>query len=103
MMKMLLESLGYQVWTAGDIAQATGMLANEAFDLMISDLGLPDGTGHQLMHKIRASGSPLRAIALSGYGQEEDVKRSSEAGFSAHLVKPVDAEALLETVEGLFQ
>ena len=60
---------------------------------MISDLGLPDGTGHELMRAIRER-HDIRGIALSGYGMEDDLRRSEEAGFAEHLTKPVDLTRL---------
>ncbi len=98
MMKMLLETLGYRVETAGDVKQALQAIEAQPFDLLISDLGLPDGSGIELIREIRQRGHALKAIALSGYGQEDDVRRSKDAGFTTHLVKPVDAELLMETV-----
>ena len=71
------------------------------FDLLISDLGLPDRSGIELMQELRQRRHNLKGIALSGYGQQEDLRRSKEAGFSVHLVKPVDADLLLETIAGL--
>lgn len=53
------------------------------------------------MREIRQRGHGIKGIALSGYGQDEDVRRSKEAGFAAHLVKPVDAEVLMETVAAI--
>jgi CheY-like chemotaxis protein len=64
------------------------------FDLLLSDIGLPDGTGHDLLRHIRVRRGNLPAIAVSGYGMEEDVRQSSEAGFAEHLVKPVDLAKL---------
>ena len=68
--------------------------------LVISDLGLPDGSGYDLMRKLRAD-HRLRGIALSGFGMEEDVRRAEEAGFSRHLTKPVDFDLLLSTIREL--
>jgi len=70
------------------------------FDLLISDLGLPDGSGHVLMEEIRRRYA-IPGIALSGYAMEEDLRLSSEAGFSAHLVKPVDLGELTATIDRL--
>ncbi len=79
------------------IADATAIAAAEKFDLVVSDLGLPDGTGIQLMQKLRADHG-LRGIALSGYGMEEDIARSREAGFVAHIIKPVQIAELRRTI-----
>jgi DNA-binding NarL/FixJ family response regulator len=64
----------------------------------MSDLGLPDGSGHDLMRELCRRGIRLPAIALSGYGQEEDIQRSFAAGFAAHLTKPASREAIAETI-----
>ena len=65
------------------------MLETEAVDVVISDLGLPDRTGYQLVAELRERHRGLKAIALSGYGMEDDIHRSLSAGFVDHLVKPV--------------
>jgi signal transduction histidine kinase len=100
-MKMLLAESGYVVEIAADVRQALKAVESASFDLLLSDLGLPDGTGIDLMQELRRRGNALKGIALSGYGQEEDMRRSKEAGFSAHLIKPADADALIESIEGL--
>jgi CheY-like chemotaxis protein len=64
------------------------------FDALISDLGLPDRNGFVLLREIRSTHPTLPAIALSGYGMDEDVKRAKDAGFTAHLVKPVPFDQL---------
>lgn len=95
----LLESAGYRVNTAGDVAQALKEIRSQQFDLLISDLGLPDRSGLELIHEIHENGSTLKGIALSGFGREEDVRKSLEAGFSEHLTKPVDADTLTAVIE----
>ncbi len=89
----LLTSSGHEVTQARTMAQALAAAALARFDLVISDLGLPDGSGTELMEKLKASYG-LRGIALSGYGMEEDISRSRAAGFTAHLTKPVDYSQL---------
>ena len=69
------------------------LLDCESFDVLVTDIGLPDGNGYQLMRAARQSQS-LRGIAISGFGMEEDVQRSMEAGFEHHLIKPIDAQQL---------
>jgi DNA-binding NarL/FixJ family response regulator len=59
---------------------------------------LPDGNGHDLMRQLRSLGHVFPGIALSGCGQEEDVRRSQEAGFAVHLTKPASHEALVEAI-----
>jgi PAS domain S-box-containing protein len=93
----LLEVMGHRPVVAGSVREALAAAEREAgaIDLVISDLGLPDGGGHDLMRElVRRHG--LSGIALSGYGMEEDVRQSLAAGFSRHLTKPVTM-ALLET------
>jgi two-component system CheB/CheR fusion protein len=91
----LLRLMGHQVTVAGSVAAALAAAGdgNGRLDLVLSDLGLPDGSGQDLMRELsRLYG--LRGIALSGYGMEEDVRRSREAGFLRHLTKPVDLQML---------
>ena len=83
----LLRGLGNHVTTAGSIAEA--MQAGD-YNLIISDIGLPDGTGLDLMRQVVSRRGPIPAIALTGYGMEEDIQRSREAGFIAHMTKPID-------------
>jgi PAS domain S-box-containing protein len=97
-MRMVLTADGHAVETAGDVATALEIADRHAYDLLISDLGLPDGSGHDLMRQLRSRGYKLPGIALSGYGQEEDIQRSYQAGFAAHLTKPTSREALVEAI-----
>ncbi|HEY4249451.1 MAG TPA: PAS domain S-box protein [Lacunisphaera sp.] len=96
----LLAREGHTVIAARSVAEALTVAANDKFDLVISDLGLPDGTGIELMQKLRELYG-LRGIALSGYGMEEDLMRTREAGFIAHLIKPVDFPQLRRAIEML--
>jgi PAS domain S-box-containing protein len=90
----LLTLAGHRVVTAESVAQALSEVeSNDGFDLVISDLGLPDGNGNDLMRELAARHG-LRGIALSGYGMEEDVRQSLEAGFARHLTKPVSLPQL---------
>jgi two-component system, chemotaxis family, CheB/CheR fusion protein len=97
-MRMLLRSEGYTVESAGDVATALQLASKGEFDLLISDLGLPDASGLDLIRELRRRGNKLPGIALSGYGQEEDIRRSQEAGFAAHLTKPTSPERLIEAI-----
>jgi signal transduction histidine kinase len=110
-MARMLRRAGFQVTAARSLAQALAETeaARKTIDqsgrtrpvrLVISDLGLPDGTGYDLMRKLRAD-FKLRGIALSGFGMEEDVRHAEEAGFSRHLTKPVDFEILLSAIREL--
>ena len=98
MMRMVLTAEGHSVESAGDVATAIQLANQHAFDLLVSDLGLPDGSGHDLMRELRARGYKFPGIALSGYGQEDDIQRSRKAGFAAHLTKPASREAVIEAV-----
>jgi CheY-like chemotaxis protein len=80
------------------VVTAVDTAAHGTFDLLVSDLGLPDGSGLDLMRELRSRGQALPAIAVSGYGQEEDLAHSRAAGFSAHLIKPVDPNRLLTAI-----
>ncbi len=101
MMHMLLKSAGYEVETAGDVQQALEIVGSREIDLLISDLGLPDRSGLDLIRELRLRGSTLKAIALSGFGREDDIRRSKEAGFAIHLTKPVDFETLIQAVKSV--
>jgi two-component system CheB/CheR fusion protein len=100
-MRRVLTSDGHTVETAGDLATALELADQHAFDLLVSDLGLPDGSGHDLLRQLRQRGHKFPGIALSGYGQEEDIRRSREAGFVAHLTKPASREAVVEVVASI--
>lgn len=107
MLTRLLQRVGYDVYTAGNVAEALGVAKSESvagrpFHLVVSDLGLPDATGYELMEKIVAQ-YHIPGIALSGYGQADDVRRAMEAGFSHHLTKPIDFDKLKSAISELLQ
>ena len=89
----LLRRRGYYVQSATSLQSALELSAKEEFDVLISDLGLPDGSGIELMQKL-SSDRPLFGIALTGFGMEDDIRKSREAGFKHHLVKPIDLTKL---------
>jgi signal transduction histidine kinase/CheY-like chemotaxis protein len=89
----LLRRDGHRVIGVATMTAALAVATEHSFDLIISDLGLPDGTGTELMENLRATYG-VRGIALSGYGMEEDLNRSKAAGFVAHLIKPVSITEL---------
>ncbi len=89
----LLQRRGYDVQSASTIDSALTLADQEDFDVLISDIGLPDGSGTELMAKLQAD-QPIFGIALTGFGMEDDVRRSREVGFNHHLVKPVDLNKL---------
>ena len=96
-MKKLLGSMGHRVTTAASAAEAEAAWLADQFDLLISDLGLPDASGHDLIGRLRRH-RPVRGIAVSGFGMADDVRRSGESGFFAHVTKPLDVRRLEETI-----
>jgi signal transduction histidine kinase len=99
----LLGRMGHDVVPAANCQDALAAASNgHAFDVLISDIGLPDGTGHQLLGKLRPLQPRLRTIALSGFGMDQDIRRSLDAGFHTHLVKPVHFEKLKGAIGQLF-
>ena len=89
----LLRRRGYHVQSALDFQSAVNLSAKEQFDVLISDLALPDGSGIDLMQKLKSK-QPLFGIALTGFGMEDDIRKSYDAGFKHHLVKPIDLNKL---------
>ncbi|HEY4594594.1 MAG TPA: response regulator, partial [Thermoanaerobaculia bacterium] len=96
-MAQLLEMFGYAVRTADSVASALQAAEGERIDVVVSDIGLPDGSGLDLMRQLLAR-QPVRGIALSGFGMEEDLRKSREAGFVEHLTKPVDFAQLQQVL-----
>jgi signal transduction histidine kinase len=94
----LLTRRGHVVAVAQDVRSAIETAGRGQFDLLISDVGLPDGSGLELMSRLRAS-SGIRGIAISGFGMNGDIEKSREAGFLDHLVKPVNLERLEAAIE----
>jgi PAS domain S-box-containing protein len=97
----LLTELSCQVVTATSVREALEAARTAPFDLVISDLGLPDGSGVDLMRILRRRHG-LSGIAVSGYGMEEDLRRSLEAGFVDHLVKPITFQRLERAISRFF-
>lgn len=93
MLSRLLTRSGHQVTLAATVSEGLAAFAKDDFDAVISDLGLPDGSGLDLMREFRRQ-RPVHGIALSGYGMEEDIRQTLDAGFFAHLVKPVSIDQL---------
>lgn len=94
----LLRNLGHHVKGVTSVASATAAAGQDAFDVIISDLGLPDGSGLDVMRHLRDRYAG-RAIALTGYGMESDITASRDAGFAEHLTKPVDLTALQAAIQ----
>lgn len=97
-LKFLLTRLGHQVLTAENMTDALRVADTEQFDLLLSDIGLPDGSGLELIRQIRQR-HEVSAIAVSGYGMDEDIQRSQEAGFFEHLTKPISLDRLQEVID----
>jgi PAS domain S-box-containing protein len=96
-MSRLLASFGFRVTTAGTVREALDLSERERFDLLVSDIGLPDGSGTDVMRALRQR-QQIKGIALSGFGRDEDLRRSAEAGFLQHLTKPVNFHTLREVL-----
>jgi PAS domain S-box-containing protein len=100
-LQLLLETLGHHVVSAADGPRALALARDQAPEVVLIDLGLPGLDGYEVARALRVSpgGQALTLIAVTGYGQAEDRRRSKEAGFDAHLVKPV-SESLLSSLIG---
>jgi two-component system CheB/CheR fusion protein len=100
---LLLELEGHQVITASDGAQGLELAAAHRPDLALLDIGMPIMDGYELARRIRSHdwGRSMRLVALSGWGQPEDVARAREAGFDSHLMKPVTFEVIAEMMNTL--
>jgi PAS domain S-box-containing protein len=99
-MSELITEMGFDVEPARSVSSALAV-DMERVDLVVSDIGLPDGTGMDLIRELQASGRGRPAIAISGFGMESDVRASKEAGFDLHLTKPVDFDALFDAIRTL--
>jgi len=99
-MKRMLERHGYEITLAHSAEQAVEKVHSQDFDLLISDIGLPDRSGYELMREVRLK-KDLPGIALSGFGSEQDISQAREAGFSEHLTKPINFERLEKTIQSV--
>jgi CheY-like chemotaxis protein len=97
-LKKFLKAIGYQVFVATDMTSALGLASTVEFDVLLSDLALPDGDGWELMKRLSAT-RHIRAIALSGHNSDDDLQRSADAGFVEHLAKPLCPEKLCAAIE----
>ncbi len=98
MMQMYLEMLGHTVQSADSMTKALATLPGADCDVLISDIGLPDGDGWMLMRHLQLP-RPFYAIAMSGFGMGSDHLRSQEVGFRRHLLKPIKPEELAAALE----
>jgi DNA-binding response OmpR family regulator len=99
---MLLRSWGHEVRTAHDGLSGVKAACSIRPHLVLLDIGLPGLDGYEVARKLREEfGAELRLVAMTGYGQEEDRRRSLEAGFDRHFVKPLDLGVLRELIAGV--
>ena len=99
-MARLLRASGHEVLTAYTVADAVAAIGEREFDILLSDIGLPDGTGIDLIRQAREQhGVTIPAVALTGFGMEDDILKTREAGFVDHLTKPVNFARLEESIQ----
>ena len=97
----LLVRFGYNVFTAANVRDALGLLDGLAFDVLLSDIGLPDGDGFELVTEARQR-QPLRcAVALTAYASDADREHGFRAGFDRYLTKPLDVAILRNVLSQL--
>jgi two-component system CheB/CheR fusion protein len=103
MLAFLLEQSGYEVVTANSGSEALESTKQERFDVVITDIGMPDMNGYELAEALRRlpDYSTVPLVAMTGFAEYSDRRRSGDAGFNAHLNKPVDPMALLEIITRL--
>jgi PAS domain S-box-containing protein len=89
----LLTHFGHQTLVANNIRSALEVMASQSFDVLLCDVGLPDGSGYEVISQAKRKGA-VKAVAITGFGTDEDIRRSKEAGSDFHLVKPVDFDEL---------
>ncbi len=94
----LLTHFGNDVVTAENVRDAKAIIGSNHIDLLLCDIGLPDGSGYEVATQARAIGK-IKAVALTGFGTEDDVRRSKEAGFDFHLVKPINFQELQNVLD----
>ena len=99
-LERLLTRWGHRVVAVPTVTEAIAAAAAERPEVLLSDVGLPDGTGMDLIKKLRETGE-IVAVAMSGYGMDTDLEQTREAGFREHLVKPVAVERLKEILDRL--
>ncbi|HEV8378956.1 MAG TPA: ATP-binding protein [Tepidisphaeraceae bacterium] len=100
-LRRILESDGHSVTPATSVHEAIRAAEANGFDLLISDIGLPDGSGTDVVRSVRACHPEMPAIAMTGFGMEQDIRNSEEAGFTMHLTKPVDVNSLEAAIREL--
>ena len=98
-LKEYLEACGYKVEVACDVKSAVKFASSHRFDILVSDLHLGDGTGWELMKRLRKPGTRIRGIAFSVLNAPADYRRSKQAGFLEHVLKTADPAMLVEAIE----
>ena len=103
MLAVLLSHAGYEVVTASSAAAALASANQDQFDVIISDIGMPQMNGYELARELRgmANYETVPMVALTGYSKFDDRQRSLDAGFNAHLTKPIEPRELLDLIEQL--
>jgi DNA-binding response OmpR family regulator len=89
----LLRHFGHEISVADDAESARKIIRSREFDVVLADIGLPDGSGYDLVAEAKRK-HPVKAVALTGFGEPDDIERGKEAGFDFHLTKPVDFHEL---------
>jgi len=89
----LLDHFGHEISVAASARSALEIVESKEFDVVLSDIGLPDGSGHEVIAHAKRK-QPVKGVALTGFDKQEDIRRSKEAGFDFHLTKPVDFHEL---------
>jgi PAS domain S-box-containing protein len=100
-MRLLLAEAGFDVRVAGSVGAASEAFRARPADVLVSDIGLPDGSGLEVLGRLRAERADLPGIVLSGYGMEQDVAASRANGFAEHFIKPVDFDRLIAAIDRL--
>jgi len=95
---MVLNQRGHEAEAVFSPSAAIERAATLNPEVVLLDIGLPGMDGYEVAKRIRAAGGSARLVALTGYGQPEDIRKARAAGFDAHLVKPVDLENLMRSI-----
>ncbi len=103
MLSVLLTHAGYDVVTASSALEAMALARDNHFDLVISDIGMPEMNGYELAEALRSQPGyeAVPMVAVTGYSMFDDRKRSLAAGFNAHVTKPIDPRAFLDLIQQL--
>ena len=94
----LLTHFGHQISVADNTQSALEIMGSQEFDVVLSDIGLPDGSGYDVVSQAKLK-HPVKAVAITGFGTDEDIRRGKEAGFDFHLVKPIDFHELRNVLD----